>query len=295
MKAFYSKVTVVFTFLLVVNSVQSQEEGIIMKQEGPSKRVKSKDWKPLLDKDLSQWEVWTGIPHKSLKTLPKGYIVPDNGKPSEPIGLDNSLGIYTVTEDKNGALILNISGLVNAGLTSKKAYKNYHLTLLFKWGEKKYEPRLNDLRDSGLLYHCYGAHGAFGGIWKRCLETQIQEGDFGDLYALSGTKAKVRVNEFNRWDPKSDKIISGGKRLYDAESKHGAWTRVDIYILEDQAVHVTNGKVTFALKDALTHDGKKLDQGQLQIQSEGAEAYVKGIYIRPIKKFPRKIKKAAGF
>lgn len=272
----------------------AQKEGIVMKQDGPSKRVKSKDWKPLLDKELTQWEVWTGIPHKSVKNLPEGYKVPADGVPTEPIGLDNSLGIYKVTEGENGEPILNISGLVYAGLTSKKVYQNYHLTLLFKWGEKKYEPRLDRIRDNGLLYHCYGDHGAFWGVWKRCLESQIQEGDFGDLYTLAGTKATVKANKFNRWDPENGKISGKGKRLYDTESVHGAWTRVDLYVFEDQAVHVTNGKVTFALKDALDHKGNKLDKGQLQIQSEGAEAYIKGIYIRPIKKFPRKIKKAAG-
>lgn len=293
MKIKQISVLLVSTFLTL--SVFSQKQGIVDKQDGPSKMVKSKDWQPLLDKELSKWEIWTGIPHKTVKNLPKGYKVPTDGVPTEPIGLDNSLGIYKVTEDENGEPILNISGLVYAGLTSKKVYKNYHLTLLFKWGEKKHEPRLKRLRDSGLLYHCYGDHGAFWGVWKRCLESQIQEGDFGDLYTLGGTKAKVHVNEFNRWDPNSDKIVSGGKRLYDTESVHGAWTRVDIYVLEDKAVHVTNGKVTFSLTDALDHKGNKLDKGQLQIQSEGAEAYVKGIYIRPIKKFPRKIRKAAGF
>lgn len=145
------------------------------------------------------------------------------------------------------------------------------------------------------MYHCYGEHGAYWKVWKRCLESQIQEGDFGDLYTLAGTKAKVNVNEFKRWHPSSETVISDGKRLFDTESKHGEWTRIDFYVIEDSAVNVTNGTVTFALRAALTHDNKMLDKGQLQIQSEGAEAYVKDIQIRPIKKFPKKIKKAAGF
>lgn len=291
----YTKKTFLLLFCLQFSFFGfSQKEGIVDKQDGPSKRVKSKDWIPLLDKELSQWEVWTGIPHKSIKNLPKGYEVPADGVPTEPIGLDNSLEIFKVTEGDNGEPILNVSGLAYAGLTSKKIYKNYHLTLLFKWGEKKYEPRLKQKRDNGLLYHCYGEHGKFWGVWKRSLESQIQETDFGDLYTLGGTKATVKVNEHGRWDPKSETTAKKGKRLYDTESVHGAWTRVDIYVLEDKAVHVTNGKVTFALKDALDHKGNKLDKGQLQIQSEGAEGYVKGMYIRPIKKFPRKIRKAAG-
>ncbi|MDG2280787.1 MAG: DUF1080 domain-containing protein [Flavicella sp.] len=295
MKTMLSKTIYLVLFLFCLQTINSQKQGIVDKQDGPSKMTKSKDWESLLDKELSQWEIWTGVPHKSVKNLPASYEIPENGIPVKPIGLDNSLEVFKVVENENGALVLHVSGLVYAGLTSKKEYENYHLTMLFKWGEKKYAPRLEKKRDNGLLYHCYGEHGAFWNVWKRCLESQIQEGDFGDLYTLAGTKAKVPVNEFNRWDSSSENVISGGKRLYDTESVHGEWTRIDLYVIEDSAIHVTNGTVTFALTDAMTHDNKKLDKGQLQIQSEGAEAFVKDIQIRPIKKFPKKIKKAAGF
>ncbi|NNF32621.1 MAG: DUF1080 domain-containing protein, partial [Saprospiraceae bacterium] len=50
-----------------------------------------------------------------------------------------------------------------------------------------------------------------------------------------------------------------------------------------------------ALTDAQSHDGKKLTSGQIQLQSEAAECFMKDIHIRPISKFPDKLKNEAGF
>ncbi|QVY66928.1 DUF1080 domain-containing protein [Polaribacter sp. Q13] len=261
---------------------------------GPSKMVSSSKWETMLDKNLTKWEVWTGVPDKSLKNIPDTYVVPADGKPVEAIGLGDPLGIFKVSEEANDALVMKISGEAYAGLTSKKSYSNYHLTMLFKWGEKKWAPRLNAKRDNGLLYHCHGEHGAFWNVWKSCLELQIQEEDFGDLYILAGTEAKVPQTN-NRWDPKSKTISKRAKRSIDTESPHGEWTRIDLYVLDDTAIHVVNGEVVLALTDAKDKNGNKLTSGQIQIQSEGAEAYVKEVFIRPIKKFPKKIRKAAGF
>lgn len=265
------------------------------KAKTPLKKVKSKDWTPLLDEDLSLWEVWTGVPEPSVKNLPTDYKKEENGENKAPIGLGDPMGIFKVTKDENEELILNISGEIYAGLTSKKAYSNYHITLLFKWGEKKYEPRLDRKRDAGLLYHCYGEHGAFWNVWKRCLEYQIQEGDFGDLYNLGGTVSSVPVGKNGRWDATATEIKKKHpKKSGDYESPHGEWTRVDLYVLDDQAIHLTNGRVVLALTNAISHKGEKLNSGQLQLQSESAECYIKDIHIRPISKFPKKIKKKAG-
>jgi len=263
--------------------------------QGPSAKVKSKDWQPLLDENLSKWEVWTGVPQPTVKNLPAGYVVPADGKPVKPIGLGDPMKIYTVEKDENGEVMVHISGLVFAGLTSLESYSNYHLTLQFKWGEKKYAPRLEAKRDNGLLYHCHGEHGAFWDVWKSCLECQIQEGDFGDLFALAGTSTTTKLDSTKHWDPKATETSKTAKRAFDNESPHGEWTRVDLYVLGDKAVHVVNGKVVLALENALSKEGKKLDKGQIQIQSEAAEGYVKDVCIRPIKKFPKAISKAAGF
>ncbi|SDW28727.1 protein of unknown function [Lutibacter oricola] len=292
MKNFTQQLLVIILCVTASLSVYSQKS---LNIEGPSKKIASKKWQPLLDKNLSKWEIWTGVPDPSVKNLPASYVIPEDGKPVDAIGLNNEMNVFSVSLDKDGTPILNISGEVYAGLTSKKEYANYHLTMLFKWGEKKWAPRLEAKRDCGLLYHCYGEHGAFWNVWKSCLELQIQEGDMGDLYCLAGTKSKVSADKTNHWDPKGERISKTAKRSVDAESPNGKWTRIDLYVVDDVAIHVVNGHVVLALKDAITNKGEKLNKGQIQIQSEGAECYAKEIFIRPLKKFPKKIKKVAGF
>lgn len=253
-------------------------------------------WEKLLDEDLSKWEVWTGVPHESVQNLPKGVKgVKNVMKEGVPIGLGDLMEIFKVEKDKRGNPIIHISGEIYAGLTTLKSYKNYHLTLKVKWGEKKWEPRLNNKRDNGLLYHCYGSHGAFWNVWMRCLELQIQEGDMGDLYALAGTSSKVKADKTRHWDPDSEKVTRTAKRSEDAEKPNGEWNVIDLYVIEDKAIHVVNRKVVLALTDAKKNDGTILNSGKIQIQSEGAEAFVKDIKIKRIKKFPRRIKKKAGF
>ncbi len=47
----------------------------------------------------------------------------------------------------------HISGEIFGGISTKEEFENYHLKMEFKWGEKRYEPRLNKRRDSGIHYH----------------------------------------------------------------------------------------------------------------------------------------------
>ena len=257
-------------------------------------KIKSKDWKPLLDQNLSQWEIWTGVPDPSVPFFPEGYQLSADGKPTEAVGLGDPYGVYSVTNE-DGELVLNIKGIIYAGLTSKKEYANYHLTTLVKFGDKKYAPRLDKKRDNGILYHCYGEHGAFWNVWKRCLEMQVQETDMGDLFTLAGTKAKTAIDSTNHWSASSTTYSDKGvKRSKDYENPHGEWTRLDLYVFENKAIHMVNGNIVLALKDAVDHEGNPLTKGQIQIQSEGADCYYKDLLIRPIQSFPKKVLLEAG-
>lgn len=64
-------------------------------------------------------------------------------------------------------------------------------------------------------------------------------------------------------------------------------------------MHVVNGHVVNVLHNIANVEGPEhtvvpLSRGQLQIQSEGAEAYYRRVELQPIKDFPAEIKKAAG-
>jgi len=47
-----------------------------------NKKQTSKEWSPLLDVTLSQWEVWTGVPEPLVKNLPPNYKKRDKKKQS---------------------------------------------------------------------------------------------------------------------------------------------------------------------------------------------------------------------
>jgi len=260
----------------------------------------------LLDKDLSHFDIWLSVPHTSVTGLPEGTIQADNVSKGEPIGLNNNLkNVFSIIEE-DGEPILKITGEIFGCISSKASYEDYHLSVMFKWGDKKWEPRLNKKRDSGILYHCYGEHGRFWNTWKTCLEYQVQETDLGDFIPLGGGKkvgsptAEIRgdFEKEKKFDPNSE-VYSIGKGYINAASEHdkpnGEWNHLEIYIIGNNAVHVVNGEIVMVVENAKKHDGTILEKGEIQIQSEAAECYYKQLTLTPIKKFPNFIKKQVRF
>lgn len=253
-------------------------------------------WRQLLAKDLSQdWELWMGIAHKSV-TVP-GYpaSTSEDCMTGDPIGLvdvnNDPLKLVTMTEEE-GVPVLRISGQIYAGLTTKESFKNYHLSLETKWGEKKWPPRLNMKRDSGLLLHCTGKHGAFWGVWMADVECQIQEGDCGDLFLLGGASARVRVlptapgERYPRYSVSSTTIHNGNTHHSASKEKpNGEWNTIEAYVLEDKMVFLVNGDPVMAAHNT-QYRGARLAEGKIQIQSEAAEVYYRNLKLRPITAFP---------
>ena len=251
-----------------------------------------------------------GVPHQSVTGLPEGTPTSPNGHDGTPLGLRNDPKHVFSVHMEDGEPVLHITGEIFGGLTTRETYSNYHLRAQFKWGELKWEPKLHEPRDNGILYHCTGPHGAFWNVWKRCLEFQVQEHDMGDLFTLAGTSAEVPITKGpHRWayDPHAEpKVLNKdnnpGSVAHlpgDFEKPNGEWNTLEIYALGRDAVHVVNGHVVLVLRNATTLDGPEhhetpLSAGQLQIQSEGAEAYYRKIEICPITAFPAEVKEAAG-
>ena len=154
----------------------------------------------LLNTTLSNFEIWMGIPHASTEGLPPGTFQSTNVTQGIPMGLNADVKNVFQLIEENDELVLHITGEIYGGLTTIKSYQNYHLTLQFRWGQKKWPPRRYALRDSGLLYHCHGPHGAFWNVWKASLEFQVQETDLGDFIPLAGTKASIRHTHGAFWN-----------------------------------------------------------------------------------------------
>ena len=123
-----------------------------------------------------------GFPQKGLSPLFNGKnlkgwdtFIGATEKGAKPIGLNTDpLKIFTVTE-MDGIPVLRISGEINGSIATRRSYENYHVRMVFKWGEKIYR-QLN----SGLLYHSYGPFGAGLDVWMSSHEFQLCNGKMGD-------------------------------------------------------------------------------------------------------------------
>lgn len=288
-----------FLILALTGAILAQQPEAPTKEVPRSAPAESLD---LLDADLSHWNIWMGVPHKTVELPGQSANTNEDGKAKSPLGLNNDpLKVFSMITEEEQA-VLKVTGQIYAGLTTKEEFENYHLTLQFKWGEQKWEPRLEKQRDSGLLLHCVGPHGAFWNAWKRCLECQIQEKDVGDFYALAGTAADIpsiipKDGKKPVYQPGAPlrTVSTSAQHGTSKEMPRGEWNTVEIYTLEDQMVHVVNGQINMVLfntRQKTAHGEAPLTKGQIQIQSEGAEIYYRKMKLTPITEFPAKIKAA---
>ncbi|WP_246228506.1 3-keto-disaccharide hydrolase [Paraflavitalea devenefica] len=198
----------------------------------------AQDFKPLFNgRDLKGW-------HSFLKT---------KGKDNDP---DT---VFSVT---NGWL--RISGKEFGYIVTEQSYTNFHLVMEFKWGEKKYPPRENRVRDNGILYYVVQDDK----VWPRSIECQIQEGDCGDFWLIDSVT--VVIDGVRTASTKNTRAI----KKKDNEKPTGEWNRLEIIARDGHCVHIMNGEVVNEGTDA------SLRSGKLLIQSEGAEIYYRKIEIR---------------
>ncbi|MCW2120734.1 ThuA domain-containing protein [Flavobacterium sp. 7A] len=261
----------------------------------------------LLEPTLAKWDVWMGAVHPSVDI---DFEKSENVNTGKPMGLNNDpKKVFSIIQE-NGENILKVSGEIYGGLTTKNDYGDYHLTTQFKWGDKKWEPRLKDKKDSGILYHAKGPHGTFWKVWMHSLEYQVQDGDCGDFIALGQVYGDVPADEKVNANGKSNFIYNPkGKntpikyapnyksgrttKSENYENPAGEWNTLEIYCLGTQSIHLVNGHVVNRVNNARYDVGGKTipaDKGKIQIQSEAAEVYYKNMRIEPITKFPSKLK-----
>ena len=100
-------------------------------------------------------------------------------------------------------------------------------------------------------------------------------------------------NEAPRWDPKAPWVVFASPNNHALagtdEDRPGQWNQLDLVCMQDDCVHIVNGKVVMALANARYKDGESwvpMTGGKLQIQSEAAEVFYKDIEIRTIPAMP---------
>ena len=253
---------------------------------------------PLLDAKLSQWEKWLGVPHRSYEV--PGYVRGATAKDDPALGLDRDpLGVFSA-QMVAGEPVLLITGQVFGGLTSLKSYDNFHLRTQQRWGRRKWEPRLDAVRDNGILIYCVGEHGAGSKNWMRSQECQVQEGDIGDWWPIAGTLVDVTARSEGKkavFDPKAPLRPMKTRVWHGAdyqEKPSGEWNTIEVYSLDGDAVFRLNGRTVNVVRNSRYRE-KGSDQefplkaGRLQIQSEAAECEYRRLEIRPLTAWPREV------
>lgn len=266
----------------------------------------------LIDKDLSHWDIFMGAPHSTTDI--EGYEKFDDVRIGTPIGLNKDpKKVFSVIEE-NGEQMIKITGEIFAGLVTKKNYENYYLTSQFKWGDKKWAPRLDKKRNSGVLYHSVGDYTDFWNVWMTSLEYEVQQTDCADFITIGEGKTDVeakcpskKIGDKYVFNPKgelnefswNDNYFETGRcfKPGDPEKAHGKWNTMELYCLGNKSIHLLNGQVMMVVIDPLAklkEEWQTMTSGKIQLQSEAAEIFYKDMKIKPINELPLAIKSAAG-
>lgn len=223
-------------------------------------------------------------------------FIKDRGRDNDP------QKVFTV---KNG--IINISGEELGCITTNKEYSNYKLVVEYKWGNKTYGSRFGKARDNGVLFHSKGKDGGYEGIWMHSIECNVIEGGTGDfivvgdqsnnflltcpvapekqgtsyIYQAGGDPVTVnsgRINWIGR-DP-NWKDVKGFRGKNDVEHPVGEWNRLECIARGSEIFIYLNG----TLVNHAIHS--KPSEGQIQIQSEGAEIFYRRVDLTPLPATP---------
>ena len=229
-------------------------------------------WRSLFNgKDLNGWYVH----------------VRDREKNSDPTGIvgvtDGMIHMYSKAEQGSKQPI--------AVVCTDKEFDDYDLRFEYKWGEKKFAPRVDKVRDAGLLYHCYDER-----VWPSSIECQVQEGDVGDLFIVrSQAKSTVDTNETTKrvFLPESaggvmrtfgnPEGVVGVRKSFTNEKE--GWNTVEVKVRGASSVHIVNGKTNHMVFDmARMVDGKwqPLTKGRIALQAEYSEVFYRNVEIRPV-------------
>lgn len=188
----------------------------------------------------------------------------------------------------------------SAYFQTRKAYGDYVLHIEYKWGDRKFAPRMNRLKDAGLVFHIYEDA---PGSWPHGVECQIEDSDVADLWLIS-SRADVTVKD-GRYHPDPDPLQDGqpyyapngqqrtfgdhGKYVrvrHAADLEKPGWNSVDVVVRGDSAVYLVNGQPNMRITGMQKWAGggwAPLTEGKILFQAEFAEVWYRNIKIRPVR------------
>jgi hypothetical protein len=163
--------------------------------------------------------------------------------------------------------VLHFDGEPMGYLCTTESYSDYYLKIVFRWGEKKYPPRQDSKRDSGVLYHFDDSKN--DEVWPVSVECQIQEGDCGDYFLVFTTGKSP-----NHTEPGE---ITRIVRTDNFEKPNSEWNTIEIICYDNKSEHYVNGHLVNQAYDL------NVKRGKILLQLEGAEIFYKTVELAELK------------
>lgn len=140
-------------------------------------------------------------------------------------------------------------------LMSEKSFKNFQLTLEYKWNMDSTVVRKSNKKNSGIMYLVPTS--TPDTLWPKGIQFQVKEGATGDFVFLQNVVLEVKGKKTEA----GKSVVSA--RFEDTEKPFGEWNKVVITSL--------NGNVKQELNGKLVNDGKQIEvaEGRILLQYEG--------------------------
>ncbi|MEA5457495.1 DUF1080 domain-containing protein [Arcicella sp. LKC2W] len=140
-------------------------------------------------------------------------------------------------------------------LMSEKSFKNFQLTLEYKWNTDSTVVRKSNKKNSGIMYLVPTS--TPDTLWPKGIQFQVKEGATGDFVFLQNVVLEVKGKK-----TEAGKSVVSAK-FEDAEKPFGEWNKVTITSL--------NGNIKQELNGKLVNEGTQVEvsEGRILLQYEG--------------------------
>jgi len=154
-------------------------------------------------------------------------------------------------------------------LMTKKSYKNFELSLEFRWNmEEKYA--IKGTKNSGVMYNI--PLDASDKVWPKGIQFQIKENTTGDFIFLDQVTAKINGKQVEA----GASVVT--PKFVANEKPYGEWNTILIRSLNGKITQYLNGKLVNECTDTSSTEGK------ISLNYEHAPIDFKNIKIKNISK-----------
>jgi len=150
--------------------------------------------------------------------------------------------------------VMNIAGSPNGYARTSEKFKNFELTLEWRWVDKP--------ANSGVLLNITGEDK----VWPDCIEAQLQHGNAGDLVLIG---IKPQTNESLHGN---NRVVIISKQNDTSEKAPGEWNKYRIVL--------NNEKLEYYVNDVFQNSAELVyPEGFIGLQSEGGHIQFRNVLI----------------